>query len=241
VRRSVWFALAGVLTLTACSASAASPQGDRAAPKKETARRAAVVFALGDSYTSGIRGTMPEETYMADTARALGWQIVIGGHAGTGFVGQGRVRKNFTKLYDQELAWRPPPDLMLIAGGHNDVAYKPEQVSAAARELLTKVGQRWPRTKVVLIGPMWGGDPTARALKVRDSLREVATASGTPFIDPLEEQWITGSIKKHTGNAARFIRKDGTHPNREGNRYLATRLVAELRDRGLANPAHQGP
>ncbi|WP_051713112.1 SGNH/GDSL hydrolase family protein [Spirillospora albida] len=229
--------LAVLLTVGFCVGSAAPYRtGGRGTALAEPVHRAPVVFFLGDSYTMGIRGITPERAYAAEAARTLGWQIVLAGHAGTGFVGTGLTRRNFGMLFDEQLAWRPTPDMVVFSGGHNDVWYAPRLAGRNARTLLTRAHQRWPKAQLLLIGPMWGGDPGPKSLRVRDELRIVAAELGIPFIDPLAERWITGNVRKRTGNAVRYIRRDGTHPNPAGNRYIADRLVADLRDLGLARP-----
>ncbi|MEU5876636.1 SGNH/GDSL hydrolase family protein [Spirillospora sp. NPDC047279] len=238
MRRVVSTAVVTVLVLGAGAASAVRAPALRD-PVRDTGHRPPVVFVLGDSYTVGTRGVRPEQTYAAETARRLGWQPILAGHAGTGFVNTGMTGRGFGGLFEEQLGWRPAPDLMVIAGGHNDVWYPPGLVERNARRLLAKIRKRWPRTRVVLVGPLWGGDPWPAALVVRDVLNEAADEQRVPFIDPLRERWITGSVRTRTGNAPHYILPDGTHPTVTGSRYIATRLVAELKRRGLA--AYQGP
>ncbi len=206
-------------------------------PPSASPVRAPVVMFLGDSYTTGGRGTPPERSYAADTARALGWQVIIGGLGGTGFVAPGATREPFEVLFDRQLAWRPAPDMVIVAGGHNDRRYGPAEVAAAAGNLLGKIRRLWPGTRVVLIGPMWGsGAPDPRALEIRDALGATARAYGVPFVDPLAGKWITGDRRAKTGNAADYIRRDGVHPTAAGHRHLAGRLVTDLRRLGLTRP-----
>jgi len=239
VPRLVWCALVALLLCGCSTSQAAEPAGDpaSAAPPR---LHVPVVFMLGDSYTAGIKSVPPEKTYAAETARRLGWQVVIAGYAGTGFMARGKIGKNFADLYDAQLAWRPAPDMIVVSGGHND-RHPPDQVALAANRLLTEITVRWPKTHVVLVGPMWGGDPPPRALRVRDALRTTATTLKVPFIDPLAERWITGNVHKGTGNAKRYILPDGTHPTAAGNRYIADRLVTALRARGLDHPMQGVP
>src|SRR4051812_38826658 len=160
-------------------------------------------MVLGDSYTAGITGVPPESTYAGDMARKLGWQVIIAGHGGTGFVARGSIGVNFSQLYNEQLSWRPAPDMVLVVGGHNDANLKKPLLglSEAATKLLGDIKARWAGVPLVLVGPMWGGDPTAKALAVRDVLAQVAATQQIPFVDPLREMWITGDRSKHTGNA----------------------------------------
>ncbi|RAY11349.1 SGNH/GDSL hydrolase family protein [Actinomadura craniellae] len=250
MRRLISFTLTAFLVLCGCAASASPvPRADRAvtappvaAPRTPPAPpEPPVVFVLGDSYTAGLSDVPPEQTYAADTARTLGWQVVIAGWRGTGYLARGQIDKNFAAMFRDQLAWRPAPDMIVISGGHNDWTKDPALVSAAARRLLAAVKAHWPRTHVVLLGPLWGGDPPLRAHALHDGLREVATSLGVPFIDPLRERWITGSVRLGTGNAARYTLPDGIHPTRAGNRYLARRLGADLRALGLDRPRRGVP
>jgi lysophospholipase L1-like esterase len=196
-----------------------------------------VVMFLGDSYTVGERGRRPEDTYAAATARLLGWQPVLAGRGGTGFMAGSRIQQAFGTLFEDQLGWRPAPDLLIVSGGHNDWAYPPQQVAAAAHDVLGRARKRWPAARIAVVGPLWGNQaPPKSALAVRDALRQVAQQLGVPFIDPIAERWITGNRRQGTGNAVRYIRMDGTHPTDQGHRYLAARLAADLKRHGLDQP-----
>ena len=217
--------------LTGCSKSAAGA-GQAAEPKHTS-----VVAFLGDSYTAGIAGTTRDETYAALTARKLGWQVIVAGQAGTGLLAPGHHGHTFGQLYDEQLAWRPAPDMVIIAGGHNDWPYPASLEQTSARRLVDRMRERWPHTHLLLIGPMWGsGEPRTEALSIRDAWKKAASKVHVPFIDPLGERWITGSRDSGTGNATRYIRDDNTHPNAAGHQYFADRLVTDLRKLGLAEP-----
>jgi lysophospholipase L1-like esterase len=228
------------LCLSGCSAPAES-KANADAPTKAAGRpparaKAPVVMVLGDSYSAGLAGIPAEQTYAADAARRLKWQVIIAGYERTGFVAPGKIRKTFGMLFAEQLAWRPAPDMIVVSGGHNDWSHAFEEVRAAARQLLTGIKRRWPATTIVLMGPLWGSDPPPKGLQVRDALADVAGELRVPFIDPLAEQWITGDIHSGIGNAPAYIRGDGTHPNPAGNRYFADRFVADLRKLGLTQP-----
>lgn len=229
-------ALLASLSLTACSIPATGqPVRPSARPSP---KRAPVVMFLGDSYTAGGPQSTPATTYAADTAKILGWQVIVGGRGGTGFATPGRAKEPFPLLFERQLAWRPAPDMLIVAGGHNDRRTPPAHVGIAARDLLSRVRARWPGTHLVLIGPLWGtGTPEPSVLGIRDALHGVAGELGIPFIDPLREHWVTGDLRTGTGNAPKYILDDRVHPTPEGHRYIATRLVADLQRLGLAHPA----
>ncbi|MCP9954218.1 SGNH/GDSL hydrolase family protein [Actinomadura madurae] len=237
--------LVAVSALAGCSLLAESVHERAAAdgPKKDGASRKApsVVMFLGDSYTVGDRGVEPESTYAAATARLLGWQVVVGGRSGTGFVVRGRTPYAFLGQFESQLGWRPAPDMLIVSGGHNDWRTPAPQVAAAAHLLLQRARQRWPGTHIVLMGPLWGtGAPVPGAVAVRDALKTLAGQVGVPFVDPIGEQWITGDLVTGQGNAPRLIKKDRTHPTPAGHLYVATRLAADLKRMGLAHPVRKG-
>ncbi|MCO6011511.1 SGNH/GDSL hydrolase family protein [Actinoallomurus purpureus] len=239
-RRAVRCAAAAVvlLALAGCGGTErrARAESPSRAPKRQAARAPVVMF-LGDSYTTGKLGQIPEQTYAAETARLLGWQPIIGGYRRTGFIAKGQIGKNFAQLFTEQLAWRPAPDLVIVSGGHNDRRYSAQAVGEAARQLLGGVHRQWSTARLLLIGPLWGGgDPPKAVTAIRDAMGEVAAESQVPFIDPLGEQWITGDRDKGTGNAPQYILPDGTHPTTAGARHIAERLAADLRTRGLARP-----
>ncbi len=68
-----------------------------------------MVMFLGDSYTVGDRGVQPETTYASATARLLGWQVIVGGRAGTGFVAKGRGRRRSSACSRASSAGGPRP------------------------------------------------------------------------------------------------------------------------------------
>src|SRR5262245_37475607 len=113
-----WYA--AIMTLLAVGGCVASSIPVRPVAAPVVPSRIPVVVVLGDSYTTGAYDTEPESTYASETARLLGWQLIIAGHSGTGFVAPGRIGKTFSLLFDQQLSWRPAPDMLIVSGGHND-------------------------------------------------------------------------------------------------------------------------
>jgi lysophospholipase L1-like esterase len=230
------------LVLTGCGPFSGQSRPGKAAavagPSASAVPDVPVVMFLGDSYTVGESGRLTETTYASAAARLLGWQVIVGGRGGTGFVQGGATRTPFGAMFESQLGWRPAPDLLIVSGGHNDWRGPPQEVAAAARALFTKAKQRWPGTRQVLIGPLWGNDtPPPAALAVRDALRGAAQQLGVPFVDPIGERWITGNRAAGTGNAPGYIKRDGVHPTPDGHRYIAVRLVDDLRRMRLAHPS----
>ena len=57
---------------------------------------------------------------------------------------------------------------------------------------------------------------------LRDHLRRKARSIGAIFIDPLREVWFAGRAHRHIG-------PDGIHPTNAAHRYIAARVIADLR------------
>ncbi|GAA1015759.1 hypothetical protein Aple_010070 [Acrocarpospora pleiomorpha] len=211
--------------ITGC-ASAAGEAGST--PSPIVPLRAPVVMFIGDSFAVGSGPVPAWESYAAETARLLGWQLITAGGRGAGFVATGKIHRTFGQSFTRELSWRPEPDLVVLAGGHNDHKAAKE-VQRAAVTLIGRVKQRWPRAKVVLVGPIWVKSPPKAAYKVRDAVAKAAWLTGVPFADPLPQKWRKGDALP-----------DGTHPTLAGHDRLARWLVATLRSRGVA-PEQGGP
>ncbi|MEW2356945.1 SGNH/GDSL hydrolase family protein [Spirillospora sp. NPDC029432] len=229
------------VSATGCGALSGGGAGPRSSPAAAAAKPvtapAPVVMFLGDSYTVGEAGTLEEHTYASAAARLLGWQVIVAGRSGTGFATGGRAGQAYGLLFESQLGWRPAPDLLIVSGGHNDWDKPPQQVAAAAQDVLDRARKRWPGTRMAFVGPIWGNQsPPPEALAVRDALQGVAKGMSIPFIDPIAGHWITGHRLQGTGNAPRFIKRDGVHPTPEGHRYIAIRLVKDLKRHGLAHP-----
>ncbi|GAA3134995.1 SGNH/GDSL hydrolase family protein [Streptosporangium carneum] len=182
--------------------------------------RAPLVMVVGDSFTVGSGPVRRWESYAARAARDLGWQLVTAGAAGTGFVNPGRVRRTFQKSFEEELSWRPAPDLLIVSGGHND-RVSPGRVHRAAKRLLKTISSRWPQTRVVVVGPIWMGRTPRWVPGVRDAVAVAANEETVVFLDPLDRPWGRGAILG-----------DGVHPTHLGHVRLARWLVTALRQHG---------
>ncbi|MFB9967478.1 SGNH/GDSL hydrolase family protein [Sinosporangium siamense] len=193
----------------------------------EVGPRAPVVAVLGDSFTVGSGPVRTWDSYAAWTARELGWHLVVAGAAGTGYVNTGRVGRDFQRSFMYELSWRPAPDLLIVSGGHNDRRLRPALVYFAAAKLLRTVRTHWPRTRIVVMGPIWMGYMPRWALSVRDAVALAAAKAKVTFLDPLERRWVTPH------SAMGMLLPDGVHPTHQGHMRLARWLTDSLRTRGV--------
>ncbi|WP_162794609.1 SGNH/GDSL hydrolase family protein [Nonomuraea lactucae] len=180
------------------------------------------MMVVGDSFTVGS-GPVPRwRAYACEAARLMGWQPVVAGAGGTGFLNAGRAGRTFRQSFEAELAWRPAPDVLVVSGGHNDHRWPAAQVGQAAGELVRHARSRWPRTRIVLVGPIWLEDAPPKAHRIRDALGEAARREGVEFLDPMGQRWVTGSRSE-------VVLPDGVHPTPAGHARLARWLAAALR------------
>ncbi|WP_233508535.1 SGNH/GDSL hydrolase family protein [Spongiactinospora gelatinilytica] len=246
-RRLAAVAGAAVLLVAGCGGAAPEPNRTTRVSPPSVTHRAPVVMAVGDSFTVGSGPVRSWNTYLAAAARQLGWQPVIAGAAGTGYLNRGKAGRNFLASFTEELAWRPAPDLLIVSGGHNDRRWSPARVSAACHRLLTTVKKQWPRTRVIVIGPIWMTAPPSWAEGVKGAVSSAARRAKVPFLDPLPE--LATMIDQPEGAGAvdevakqpdarsggsELVLPDGVHPTLLGHRRLGKWLVDSLRSMPLS-------
>ena len=180
---------------------------------------------LGDSYTSGWRGvgTGPRG-WPRIVAAAMGWRVVNLAVAGTGFVNPGWTGQPIGSRVATAVSRRP--DVVVVAGGHNDSRWSAGTTAAAADRVLRELRAGIPDALIIVVGPIWqDGSPPVRCLVLRDRLRRTATAIDAVFVDPIADRWFAGS--RHA-----MIGRDGIPPTDAGHRFIAGRLLARLTDPG---------
>jgi lysophospholipase L1-like esterase len=193
------------------------------APDRAPIHRRLAVF-LGDSYTSGYLGTGEGPGgWPAIVSGSQGWRMVNLAEPGVGFVNPGWTSPLQAQVAE---AIRLKPDLVILAGGHNDEHYGTDRTARAADTVLDGVRDAFPGAILVVIGPIWyDGSPVPTIVALRDHLRASAAAMGALFIDPIAGRWFAGSNHQ-------LIGADGVHPTNAGHRHIARLVLAAL----LADP-----
>ncbi len=190
----------------------ASPTAQSAGP---------VTIALfGDSLFAG-RGTAPGTTTLAQTAaKQLGWTPTLLAEDGTGYTTSGN-----SPAYGERLAkLTTAPDVLLLEGGASDTNATHDALAKAANTVIDGLQQRFPKTKLVLMGPVAMEQPVDAGLaRVSLVLKQVAAGQGVPYIDVIGRRWITAD------NAGAFTAATGFYPNAAGHAYLANRLAPVLK------------
>ena len=180
---------------------------------------------FGDSYFVG-GGCSPDAkqdmAYLAGTE--LGYRTTVRGAGGTGFVAANPeydLPPYLGQIRDGELDVRGP-ELVVIAGGSNDVGLPVTQVKRNARKILDIARNKYPRALLVLVGPLdpYGG--YADSIPIRDALHAVAKQVDVPFIDDMT--WLAGHPE--------WLCDDYVHPTYAAQGPLGERLAKALSKRG---------
>lgn len=189
-------------------------------------------------------GAFTDMTVVGDSITALyndrpgdarqGWWSIVGRHlgvpveryaqSGSGYLKVGR-RCTGDTFGDRPGALASHPDLLVLEGGRNDWSYCRDGLPAVAPDGMVEeavtgymdaVRDSVPATtRVIVLGPPWGPEAHEHAARVTAIVRAQAEAHGFEFVD------MTDVLDASTVY-------DGTHPDREGSRRIAQRLIAHL-------------
>ena len=176
---------------------------------------------LGDSFSSGWNGAgIGARGWPRLVGADQKWQTVNLAVAGTGFVNPGWTNQPIGSRVAEAI--RRGPDVIIVAGGHNDSRWSAAATAKAADDVIDRLHVAAPDALLVIVAPIWPNDsPPQRCLALRDHLHQKAASIGAVFIDPLAGGWFGGA-------SHRFIGPDGLHPTDAGHRFIAERVLAAL-------------
>ncbi|MGZ4662646.1 MAG: SGNH/GDSL hydrolase family protein [Arthrobacter sp.] len=169
---------------------------------------------------------------------AMGYTVHFCGLGGTGYVvGNGKTGNYIDAL--QRGDWKLPYvaiPLVVIEGGGNDAARgaTDAQIVANAERLIATLKQRYPASKMAMIGTLargtnYGG---GRRSQVDALLGNLAARHSIPFVsvgDWLTKYDLTKSMA------------DGVHMNPDGHKALGVLLAGKLKELGLQSTAAATP
>jgi acyl-CoA thioesterase-1 len=192
-----------------------APTPRATASPEPTASPVTTAVLFGDSFTAGKGSPSGTHTALQVAADRLGWRSLVLAQQGTGFT--------TTPSYATRLAHTltSAPTVLLLEGGASDTAASTAQLTAAATSTLQALHQRFPTTRIVLIGPVaMEQPPDAGLVRVSHALKAVAAAQHATFVDPIP--WITAA------NSEKYLSPTGYYPNAAGHAYLGRLLAAAL-------------
>lgn len=185
---------------------------------------ARTALLIGDSQSEPVVG------WPREGLAAMGYNVFFCGAGGTGFVAaNGRTGNYIDALQrgDWKLPYGTPP-LVVIQGGGNDAktGATDDQITANAERLIGILQQRYPGSKLAMIGTLARGAAFGggRRTEVDALLGGVAARHNIPFVSVGD--WMTRY------NLLQFA-DDGIHLSTEGHKELGSVLGAQLKELGL--------
>lgn len=175
-----------------------------------------VAAFIGDSYTVGLGASGPEHRWTTLVAREEGWRESNFGEGGSGYITKGMEGTSYLARVDQVIALRP--DVVVVAGGQNDISSTGD-VAAAVRATLLRLRDGLPDADLYVLGPTWPEpEPPSRLLEVDTAARDAAADVAGRFIPALD--LLAGRPE--------LIAADGIHANDAGYQVIADRVVAAV-------------
>jgi acyl-CoA thioesterase-1 len=191
---------------------------------------------LGDNYATGWG-----PGWSSGWVRLLGdrmcWTVMpvsreggVGAEGGTGFTTAG-PEPRMARYPDRVTAVTAgSPQVVLVEGGLNDQgAPTSQEINDAATRTFTAVKERIGTGTVIAIGPLLTPSPDTvpeEVARVSGAIAAAAEAVGIPYIDPVAEHWL---------NDRGLFGADLVHPNTDGYREYAQRLIDKFKHIGLAS------
>lgn len=188
----------------------------------------AAVF-LGDSYTQGWGASEPSLRWSALVAAEAGWVELNQGQGGTGFVtisGVGGCGLAYCPTYLERVpdVVAAQPDIVVIAGGQNDLAAlaaDPDAVRAALTETYTLIREGLPEARIIAVGPSTAQPGNDLIVELDEWVQETATSVGADYVSLIDPVVIEPGM----------VTVDGVHVNDAGHRAIADRVLTGIRAR----------
>lgn len=182
------------------------------------------VLIFGDSWTFGSAASAPDLGYAYVVAGVAGWNTVVDGIRGSGYLKPGVDGPSF----GERIAALDPaltPDLVIVQGSINDRRLPAAGYADAVNAAWDRLAATYPAARIVVLGPAPQVLPVERATARIDSdLAALAAERGWWYISPLREGWIT----QDNYYAVIDTGVGRNHPSTAGHRYLAERLAEAI-------------
>lgn len=183
----------------------------------------AQVLFLGDSYTEGYGTTnMAKDNFARTLARTRGWDAVVDGIGGTGFIngGPAGARDYRSRIENLSVERALNPALVVIEGGLNDWESTTKALWEAVEGTVKLARLKWPEAQIVVIGPTAGSPENQSLTEGVGAVRNGANLAGVPFID------VSKLVTPVNDKALAF--EDGYHLNTQGHAAMAALIDAEM-------------
>lgn len=208
------------------------------APPPEPTRPTVNAYILGDSISSGAGVGVDHKRYGDVMARRMNWALETDAMGGTGFAAKG-IRNQTDPTADDRFIMRLPelveqdPDVVIVAGGRNDLYMPMPEVEAAATEFFTQLRAELPEAEIVIVSP-WRWNTTADEKWIASETEmtaifsEIAASVDATLVDANAEL-----VDINDSNQAELLSSDNFHPDTEGYKLIGEELARTLVEKGL--------
>jgi lysophospholipase L1-like esterase len=212
------------VTMAQLSAQLAACEQRLARIRQAPGYRVPTVVMVGASITAGVGTGQAGRSWAALLARRLGWNAVVYGDPGAGYVRPGIHRRGPVAREISEVGLRKlHPALVIVQAGHNDMGVPAALEQQRVKQVIAQIRAAAPDAGIALITVFVGRLHRPAAYQTDRTIVAAAKAADPSVIimDPLAGKW----------NYARV--RDGLHPTAAGSQWIASQVGQILEGRGV--------
>ena len=192
--------------------------------RKDSGQRLPTVVIVGASITAGVGAGQPDRSWAALLVRRLGWNAVVYGDPGAGYVRPGIHRRGPIARELSEVDLRKlNPALVIVQAGHNDMGVPAALEQQRVKNVIAQIRAEAPDAGIALITVFVGRLHRPAAYQTDRTIVAAAKAADPAVIimDPLAGNWKFARIR------------DGLHPTAAGSQWIAGQVGQVLERRGV--------
>lgn len=192
--------------------------------RRGAGRRVPTVVIVGASITAGVGAGQPDRSWAALLVRRLGWNAVVYGDPGAGYVRPGIHRRGPVAREIAEVDLRKlNPALVIVQAGHNDMGVPAPLEQQRVKQVIAQIRAAAPDAGIALITVFVGRLHRPAAYQTDRTIVAAAKAADPAVIimDPLAGRWKYARIR------------DGLHPTAAGSQWIAGQVGQILEGRGV--------
>ncbi|MGH3268402.1 MAG: SGNH/GDSL hydrolase family protein [Trebonia sp.] len=192
-----------------------------------------VMAVVGASFTAGTGPGNAALSWAVLLARTLGWNAVVDGVPGAGYVRAGTGHQGpVARLLGREGLRALDPGLVIVQAGHDDSGVPASLERQRVGQVIDAIRAAAPRARIALLTVFAAqSGPDAALTLVNDAIIAAARAADPHVI-----------VMNPLGGGWRFQRAahGGLHPSAAGDAWIAAKVAATLRAQGVVPAAGRG-
>jgi lysophospholipase L1-like esterase len=192
--------------------------------QQQPGRHVPTVVIVGASFTAGVGPGNLDGSWAALLARHLGWDAVVYGDPGAGYVRPGIHRRGpISREISQVNLPELNPALVIVQAGHNDMGVPAQLEQQRVQQVIAQIRAEVPDAGIALITVFVGRLHRPAAYQTDHTIVAAARAADPAVIimDPLAGKWKFARVR------------DGLHPTAAGSRWIAAEVSQILEGRGV--------